>query len=424
MYARYLTSLRRILKLIIKSLTIQIRTKKGAEKYKTAVIDKKEANKYKTAAINYPKRLEPWSNYYLFIKPFDNAGHKDYSALFFYHFANIIKILELPQKAKILDVACGPGWLCEFLGRSGYDVTGIDISPDMINIAKERIQAIKFGPQKGHSLQIEFLVEDAENTDLGSELYHAAIFYDALHHFTEPLAILERVLASLKSGGKLYIQEGIKPAPGSELEQHLIKEMNQFGTLEKPFDQSELFGILKKVGFVNLQAYEAVNLIVKREGRKIEPSLRNSMVPMTNTVVARKPGNLYDSQFPHQLKARISIDKKSIPQIVFAGAVLQLEASLKNEGDTLWLSDPNSTTGFVTIGTKLLDERRQLLSDALERSHLPHNVPPGQTVALTHRFTAPTKPGLYWIKLDLVDEQIAWFEEEGSQPLIFSIQVR
>jgi hypothetical protein len=109
---------------------------------------------------------------------------------------------------------------------------------------------------------------------------------------------------------------------------------------------------------------------------------------------------------------------------VIAGAVLRLEVSIKNEGDTLWLSDPNSKTGFVTIGTKLMDERRQLLSDELERSNLPHNVPPGQAIALTHRFTAPTKPGLYWIKLDLVDEQIAWFEQEGSQPLMFSLQVR
>ena len=200
--------------------------------------------------------------------------------------------------------------------------------------------------------------------------------------------------------------------------------MNQFGTLEKPFDQPELFGILKKVGFVDIQAYEPVNLIVKREGRKLMPPLRNSMVPMTNTVVARKPGNLYDSQFPHQLKARISIDEEAIPQILFAGAVLQLGVSLKNEGDTTWLSDPNCATGFVTMGTKLLDERRQLLSDTLERSNLPHNVPPGQTVALIHRFTAPKKPGLYWIKLDLVDEQIAWFEEKGSKPLVFSIQVR
>lgn len=410
MYAKYLNSMRRILKQIINRRKIHIQ--------------KKEVKKYKAAAVEYPKRLEPWGHDYLFIKPFDDARHKNSSAQYFYHFASILKILELPQKAKILDVACGPGWLCEYLGRSGYDVTGIDISPDMIKIAEERIKAIKFGPQKDQFLQIKFLVGDAEKKKLGSEFYHTAIFYDSLHHFTRPIAVLKRVLASLKSGGILYIQEGIKPEKGSEGEQNLIKEMNQFGTLEKPFDQPELFAILKEVGFVNIQAYEPVNLIVKREEGEIIPPLRNSMVPMTNTVVARKPGNLYDSKFPHLLKATISIDKESIPKIVFPGTVLQLEVSLKNEGDTLWLSDPNSTTGFVTVGTKLLDEKRQLLSDGLERSNLPYNLPPGQKIALTHHFTAPTKPGLYWIKLDLVDEQVTWFEDDGSQPLIFSIQVR
>jgi SAM-dependent methyltransferase len=282
MYARYLNSARRILRLIIKRVKIQVL----AKKYKEATINEKEAKKYKEAAVDYPKRLQLWARDYLFTKPFDRAWHKEYSAQFFYHFANILKILELPPKAKILDVACGPGWLCEFLGRSGYDVTGIDISPDMIEIAEERIKAIKFGPQEGQPLQIKFLVGDAETTDLGSDFYHAAIFYDGLHHFTEPLAVLERVMASLKSGGILYVQEGIKPGLGSEDEQVLIEGMNHFGTLEKPFDQPELFGILKKVGFVNIQAYEAVNLIVKRDGKKIKPSLKNSMVPMTNTVVA------------------------------------------------------------------------------------------------------------------------------------------
>ena len=91
---------------------MHMRARKGVNKYETAAIDKEDVKKYKAAAVNYPKRLEPWNHDYLYTKPFDNAEHKDYSAQFFYHFANILTILELPQKAMILDVACGPGWLC------------------------------------------------------------------------------------------------------------------------------------------------------------------------------------------------------------------------------------------------------------------------------------------------------------------------
>jgi hypothetical protein len=293
----------------------------------------------------------------------------------------------------------------------------------MIQIARERIKAVPFGPSEGQPLSAQFSVGDAETEELGSESYHAVIFFQSLHHFPNPQAVLDRAFLALKPGGKLYIQEGVKPPPGSEGEKKLIEAMTRFGTLEKPFDQPELFDLLRKVGFVDVQAYESLNLILKRNGPTTIPALRNVRAPMTNTILARKPGGGYDSRFPNVLKARISIAGASPPQSVEAGATLKLTMSLENVGDTLWLSEPSATGGFVTLGTKLLDKKKRLLSDELERTRLPHDVPPTQTVVLTHRFTAPTQPGSYWIKLDLVNESVTWFEKAGSQPFEFAIRV-
>ena len=378
---------------------------------------------YKQAAIDYPKQLLSGNRYYLYVKPFDSSKDKSYSSHFFYSFASMMEIMALSPGIKILDVACGPGWLSEFLARSGYDVTGIDISPDMIEIARERIQAVKFGPYEGEPLGVQFLVGDTETAELGSEVYHAAIFFDSLHHFPNPRAALENVFRALKAGGKLYIQEGVKPAPGSELEKQLIEEMRRFGTLEKPFAQLELFDLLRRVGFVDLQAYEALNLIVKRKGQTIFPALADVPVPMTNTILARKPGGSFDSQLPNVLKAHIQIAGGAPPRRVDPGTIFEVNVSLENVGDTLWLSKQSSYGGFVTLGTKLLDEKKRMIADTLERSVLPDDVPPGRTVTLLHRFTTPTQPGSYWIKLDLVDEHIAWFEQQGSQPFEFPIQV-
>jgi ubiquinone/menaquinone biosynthesis C-methylase UbiE len=335
----------------------------------------------------------------------------------------MLEILNLPPGAKVLDIACGPGWVSEFLARSGYDVVGVDISPDMIKVARERIKAVRFGPHKGQPLDAQFSVSDAETEELGSESYHAAIFYDSLHHFPDPQAVLERVFQALKPGGKLYITEGIKPPPGSEGEKKLIEAMIRFGALEKPFDQPELFDLLKKVGFVDIQAYEPLNLILKRNGLTTIPALRDAPVPMTNTILARKPGGAFDSRFPNVLKAKIRLADASLPQSVEAGSTLEVTMSLENVGDTLWLSKTSAKGGFVTLGTKLLDENKCRLSDRLERTGLPHDVPPAQTVVLTHCFTAPAQPGSYWIKLDLVSELITWFEDEGSQPFEFAIRV-
>jgi hypothetical protein len=36
---------------------------------------------------------------------------------------------------------------------------------------------------------------------------------------------------------------------------------------------------------------------------------------------------------------------------------------------------------------------------------------------------APTAPGHYQVKLDMVDELIVWFEHRGSQPVLVPFQV-
>jgi SAM-dependent methyltransferase len=379
---------------------------------------------YKQAAINYPKQLPPDNRYYLYIKPFDSAKDKSYSAQFFHRFASIIEILALPQRSKILDVACGPGWLSEFLARSGYAVTGIDICPDMIEVARERVETIKFGPNAGQPLKARFQVADPEVVGLGTDIYHAAIFYDCLHHFTDPQAVLQNIFQVLTPGGKLYIQEGVKPAPGSECEKILLEEMRRFGTLEKPFSQIELFDLLKHAGFVAIQAFEAINLIVKRKGKAIFPRLADVPVPMTNTILARKPGGSFDSRFPNVLKANLRVVGGAPPRAVDAGTIVELSVALENAGDSLWLSRQNPDGGFVTLGTKLLNAKKRVISDVLERTALPDDVAPGQTITVIHRFTTPAQPGNYWIKLDLVDEQVIWFEQEGSVTLEFPIQVR
>ena len=51
-----------------------------------------------------------------------------------------LKMAELvPEKTKtLLDLGCGTGSLTEILAREGYDMTGIDLSPDMLQIAMEK----------------------------------------------------------------------------------------------------------------------------------------------------------------------------------------------------------------------------------------------------------------------------------------------
>ena len=50
---------------------------------------------------------------------------------------NLTSYLNIPEEAKILDLACGKGRYSVYLNSIGYDVTGLDLSPHSIEHAKQ-----------------------------------------------------------------------------------------------------------------------------------------------------------------------------------------------------------------------------------------------------------------------------------------------
>lgn len=50
---------------------------------------------------------------------------------------NLTEYLNLPEQAKVLDLACGRGRHSLYLASLGYDVTGVDLSPNSIAYAKK-----------------------------------------------------------------------------------------------------------------------------------------------------------------------------------------------------------------------------------------------------------------------------------------------
>lgn len=50
---------------------------------------------------------------------------------------NLSEYLNLPEGAKVLDLACGRGRHAVYLSSLGYDVTGVDLSPNSIQYAKK-----------------------------------------------------------------------------------------------------------------------------------------------------------------------------------------------------------------------------------------------------------------------------------------------
>ena len=54
-----------------------------------------------------------------------------------YFMNRLMQFLNLPKGSEILDLACGKGRHAQYLNTLGYDVTGVDLSPESIAFAKQ-----------------------------------------------------------------------------------------------------------------------------------------------------------------------------------------------------------------------------------------------------------------------------------------------
>ena len=103
-----------------------------------------------------------------------------------------------------------------------------------------------------------------------------------------------------------------------------------------------------------------------------------------------------------------------IPAKVAAGVKIAVPVALRNSGNGLW---PASQ---VFVSYHWFRDDRLVVWDGL-RTLLPRDLRAGSRAVLSARVATPPEPGSYVLKLSLVHELVAWFENRGatmfSQPV-------
>lgn len=100
--------------------------------------------------------------------------------------------------ARVLDVGCGGGLLCEWLRRAGAQVTGIDLAEGMIEVAK--LHAAEQG------LDIEYRVAEAGalvETHAGA--FDAVTCMEMLEHVPSPAGTVQTLARLVRPGGSVFI---------------------------------------------------------------------------------------------------------------------------------------------------------------------------------------------------------------------------
>lgn len=101
------------------------------------------------------------------------------------------------KKLSILDIGCGGGILCKPLARLGAQVTGIDLSEDLIKVAK--IQAEK------KDLTINYQCVNAEDLAKKKKRFDVVTALEVIEHVPDPADFIKTASDLVKPGGLLFI---------------------------------------------------------------------------------------------------------------------------------------------------------------------------------------------------------------------------
>ncbi|MGE4353579.1 MAG: class I SAM-dependent methyltransferase [Oscillospiraceae bacterium] len=106
------------------------------------------------------------------------------------------------EGVSVLDVACGTGVLIPDYQKCGVSmVTGVDISPNMIAIAREKF------PQPN----VRFLCSDIEEAAFETP-FDCIVVYNAFPHFPDPAKLIGVLAHDLRTGGTLTVAHGMSRA--------------------------------------------------------------------------------------------------------------------------------------------------------------------------------------------------------------------
>jgi len=97
---------------------------------------------------------------------------------------------------KVLEIGCGTGYFTKEIVKTGAFVTAIDISPELLNIAKEEIK----------ETNVSFVLENAYQMTFEANSFDSIVGSSVLHHLEIEKAISE-MFRVLKPGGSMYFTE-------------------------------------------------------------------------------------------------------------------------------------------------------------------------------------------------------------------------
>lgn len=150
---------------------------------------------------------------------------------------------------KVLELGCGVGYFTEYLAQTGATVIANDISPDLLEVARERVPA----------KNVIFKEENAYDLTYEDASFDSVVGSSVLHHLEIEQALKE-CFRVLKPGGTMFFTEPNLVNPQVYLERRIpyLQRKSHTSPDETAFVRGPLAALFQEHGFVdvNIQLFD------------------------------------------------------------------------------------------------------------------------------------------------------------------------
>ncbi|WP_410662835.1 class I SAM-dependent methyltransferase [Amycolatopsis sp. lyj-84] len=149
---------------------------------------------------------------------------------------------DLPEGAKILEVAFGPGYFAVELARLGFSVTGLDVAPTFVEIASDYARA--------QGVEAEFREGDVAGMPFDDGSFDFVVCQAAFKNFVWPVKSLDEMYRVLRPGGRAVVQDMNRDATDGDIVRDV--ESMKLGKLAA-------LGVRQALGQLRRRAYTPVD---------------------------------------------------------------------------------------------------------------------------------------------------------------------
>lgn len=127
-------------------------------------------------------------------------------------FATVLDRLGVDASTRLLDIGCGSGLAAQMASARGATVTGIDISPELIEIARERVP------------RAEFVIGGMDDLPFPIASFEAAVGFNAFQFADDAARAVSEAARVVKPGGLVAATTFAEPERNESTALHLALE--------------------------------------------------------------------------------------------------------------------------------------------------------------------------------------------------------